>query len=85
MGWTPPPGWLSLERHVARKSLAAPYRKQMRMGLGLYCSWDCFVRALPRLRELNRELNERGVGLKRLRPGEAPRLLPPPVTKGGPT
>ena len=94
MGRTPPPGWLSLQRHIARESLLAPedltererkiYRKRDRMSLGLYCNWDCFVRALPRLGELYRELNQRGIGLKPLLPGEVPPPMPPAVTRGGP-
>jgi hypothetical protein len=39
---------------------------------------------LPRLYEFDRNLIARGVGMKRLAPGEAPPALPAPAKKGGP-
>jgi hypothetical protein len=54
------------------------------MRLGLFCSWECLNEAMRRLRELNQMLNDRGIGLRPLAPGEAAPVLPPAVTKGGP-
>jgi hypothetical protein len=53
------------------------------MRLGLFCSWDCLTEAMRRLQDLNRELNDRGIRLRPLVPGEAA-PVPPAVTKGGP-
>jgi hypothetical protein len=90
----PPVGWLNLRRHIYRKSIALPegltereqkvYRKRVTMGLGLFCGWNCLLAAMPRLGALCAELNERGIGLRRLAPGEQPANLLSHATKGGP-
>jgi hypothetical protein len=46
-------------------------RGRVSMGMGMYCSWQCLTSAMPRLGKLNDELNERQIGLRRLREGEA--------------
>jgi hypothetical protein len=95
IGYLPPCGWINIRRHVFRDSVPVPeglteqeqkiYRRRVTMGLGFFCSWKCLLAAMPRLGELNRQLNERGIGLRRLAPGEPPPPMPPRVQKGGPT
>lgn len=89
-GCLPPPFWLNLRRHVVRGSLVPPpdLPKQerevhrRRCSMGLYCSWNCLVAAMPRLGKLYHHLQEQGVGMRPL--AKAPAVLPSPVTKGGP-
>jgi hypothetical protein len=88
-----PPAWLCVERGVVAGSLPVPeglserdgkhFAKRTTMRLGIFCSWKCLALAAPRLEQLVRELNERGVGLRRLEPGEAPPAMPACVQKGG--
>jgi hypothetical protein len=87
-GATPPAGWLCVQRFIAPGSVAVFNRPQWgrrySQGLGFYCSTNCLLAALPRLSELCHDLQQRGVGMRSLVPGEVPSVLPPPVTKGGP-
>ena len=91
----PPPGWINVRRHVYRGSLPIPegldkeqqkiYRRRCSMGFGYYCCWECLSAAMPRLAELNWQLNQRKVGLRRLNPGEDPPAMPPHVKKAAPS
>jgi hypothetical protein len=94
-GGLPPPGWLNLRRHIVPGSLGSPFpelpklvrkiqRQRVTMGLGFFCSWECLTAAMPRLGELHRSLQNRGIGLRPLSEGEAPPRLPPVARKGGP-
>jgi hypothetical protein len=90
----PPAGWLNLRRHIFRGTVAIPeglskrdqhtYQRRCSMGLGLFCSFECLDAAMPRLRELVRDLNRRRVGTRLLDPGEAPPAMVPHVQKGSP-
>jgi hypothetical protein len=90
----PPAGWFNLRRHIFRGTVAVPeglsrqdqhtYQRQCSMGLGLFCSCECLDAAMPRLRELVRELNRRRVGTRLLDLGEAPPAVVPHVQKGSP-
>ncbi|HKD45171.1 MAG TPA: hypothetical protein VKD24_05895 [Candidatus Angelobacter sp.] len=89
----PPTGWINIRRHIFPGSVQVPenmspsdrwlHRRRVSMGLGLYCSATCLAGAMPRVVELIRQLDERGVGLKRLGEGEAPPVMPPCAQKGG--
>jgi hypothetical protein len=79
-----PPGWWHLSRHVAPGSLAWTGRARTAQPMGLYCSLYCLLEAMPRLELLQNDLQQRGVGMRSLAPGETPPVLPVPVTKGGP-
>jgi hypothetical protein len=81
---TIPPGWWSLGRRVIRGSLPAPWSRNHVQSMGLFCSLRCVFAALPRLEQLEADLNARGVGMRPLAPGEPPPQLPPPVKRGGP-
>jgi hypothetical protein len=52
--------------------------------MGIYCSLICLLEALPRLELLEADLKRRGIGLKKLQPGEQPPVLPAPAKQGGP-
>jgi hypothetical protein len=91
----PPAGWINIQRYILCGSLggqpgsrskgqAAIEKRRATMRLGLFCSWDCLTEAMGRLGELNQTLNERGIGLRPLAPGEVAPVLPPAVTRGGP-
>jgi hypothetical protein len=84
---------MRLQRLVYPGSVAAPenlskeeqrlYRRRASLTLGLFCGCPCFIAAMPRLGELVRQLDARGIGLKRLAEGEVPPSLPAPVSRGG--
>jgi len=48
-----PEGWYTINRHTSEKSVR----------LGVYCSIECFIESIPRLRGIDHDLTERGVPL----------------------
>jgi hypothetical protein len=91
-GNAPPAGWINIQRYILCGSIGGqqggrPKGKAFQratMRLGLFCSWDCLSEAMRRLGELNQTLNDRGIGLRSLAPGEAAPVLPRAVERGGP-
>jgi len=71
----PPESWTQRDRVLRGNRIT--------MGLGLYCSPECLVAALPRVSALVCDLDRGGIGLHPLAPDDEPPVLPPPVTKGG--
>jgi hypothetical protein len=80
-----PPGWYSLRRRIVPGSLGPhlpPKRNEQPMGL--YCSLNCLISAIPRLLVLDANFTQRGVGLKPLAAGEQPPVIQAPASRGGP-
>ena len=53
-----PEGWYTINRHTTDKSVR----------LGVYCSIECLISQLPRLRGIDHDLADRGVRLRGTHP-----------------
>jgi hypothetical protein len=72
MSWRCPGSYL-LRRKILKKSIPpeilneaqrARWAKDKEQWMGVYCSLECLEKSLPRLKRLDRELREKGVGTR---------------------